>query len=257
MQHIIPVDLDRFPEGFHSEVLTLKTGISDSMVLFSRVPPGHHGPKLHTHAVDQVYYTVSGSMKVQLGTDVYTVTPGTTVLIPAGTPHCNWNDGDEDELHLELFSPFPGTDPAVIVRPAEPRHVPGAEKLVRKISDEGFLDISPGFKLHPLVQRDTGSKEARLYYAELAPASGGPELHFHDFDQFYFVLNGSLEVQIGNKKMTAGPKSLVVLPAGTVHANFNPGPGNEQHIAIITPEPARGERFDYGVEIVADPHRNG
>lgn len=254
MQHVIPVDLDSFPEGFHSEVLSLETGVRSSMVLFSRVPPGHHGPKMHTHAVDQTYFVVKGSMKVQLGTDVYDVTPGTLVFIPAGTPHCNWNDGTEDELHLEVLSPWPGTDPAVIVRPAEPRHVPDSEKLVRPVASENFLDISPGFKLHPLVQRDMGSRELRLYYAEFEPASGGPALHFHDFDQFYFILDGSLEVQIGNSRMVAGPMSLVVLPAGTVHTNFNSGPGVERHIAIITPEPAPGERFDYGVQILPDAH---
>jgi Cupin domain len=67
----------------------------DRMVLYSRVPPGYHGPKLHTHSVDQIYFVVSGSMRVQVGTQVSTV----MVLIPAGTPHCNWNDGTEDEQH--------------------------------------------------------------------------------------------------------------------------------------------------------------
>ena len=254
MRHVIPIDLDKFPEGFHSEPLTLAAGIDSSMILFSRVPAGKHGPELHTHAVDQIYYTVKGSMKVQLGTDVHTVTPGTLLFVPAGTPHCNWNDTDEDELHLEMMAPWPGTDPVVIVQPAEARHVPDTDKLVRKVTPEGFITISEGFKLHPLVQRTTGSTASRLYYAELAPGSGGPELHFHDFDQFYFVLEGSLEIKIGNKAMTAGPNSLVVLPAGTVHANFNAGPGIERHIAILTPEPAPGERFDYSVEVLPDYH---
>jgi mannose-6-phosphate isomerase-like protein (cupin superfamily) len=81
-------------------------------------------------------------------------------------------------------------------------------------------------------------------------------MHFHDFDQFYFVLEGTLEIRIGNRKMTAGPKSLVVLPAGTLHANFNPGPGIERHVALLVPEPREGERLDYGVEIVPERHRS-
>jgi mannose-6-phosphate isomerase-like protein (cupin superfamily) len=193
-------------------------------------------------------------MHVQLGTEVFTVTPGTLVLIPAGTPHCNWNDGTEDEQHLEILAPAP--PPESIVVPAEVRAVPGAGDLVRKVGPDSYRAISPGFTLQPLAQRSMGSQHARLYIAELEPASGGPRMHFHDFDQFYFVLEGSLEIHIGNRKMTAGPKSLVVLPAGSLHSNFNPGPGIERHVALLVPEPREGERLDYGVEIVPERHRS-
>jgi mannose-6-phosphate isomerase-like protein (cupin superfamily) len=250
----VPVDVQSFPEGFHSQPLSLASGVDSSMILFSRVPPGNRGPALHTHAVDQTYFVVSGSMHVQIGTDVHTVTPGTAVLIPAGTPHCNWNDGAEDELHLEILAPWPGNDPAAFVKPAEPREVADTDQLVRALTPEGFITIWDGFRLHPLVQRTTGASGARMHYVELAPTSGGPDLHFHDFDQFYFVLEGKLEIQVGTRTMTAGPNSLVILPAGTVHTNFNPGPGVERHLAILTPEPAPGERFDYTVEILPDLH---
>jgi mannose-6-phosphate isomerase-like protein (cupin superfamily) len=254
MRYAIPVDVQSFPDGFHSQPLSHTTGVDSSLILFSRVPPGSRGPQLHAHDVDQVYFTVSGSMQVQLGDDVHTVTPGTTVLIPAGTPHCNWNEGTEEELHLEVLAPWPGTDPSTFVKSAEPRHIPDTDKLVRRMTPEGFLTITEGFRLHPLVQRTTGAKGARMHYVELEPTSGGPDLHFHDFDQFYFVLEGSLEVKIGTRTMTAGPNTLVVLPAGTVHTNFNPGPGIERHIAILTPEPAPGDRFDYTVDILPDLH---
>jgi mannose-6-phosphate isomerase-like protein (cupin superfamily) len=254
MQHIIKVDLDTFPEGFHSRRLaTSATGIDSCMVLFSRVPPGHHGPKLHTHAADQLYYIVKGSMKVQLGTEVFTVEPGNLVFIPEGTPHCNWNDGTEDELHLEVFAPAP--PPENIVRPAELRTIPNASELIRKPRPDGYRTVWPGFILQQLAQRSTGSQSARLYIAEFGPASGGPKLHFHDFDQFYFILEGSMEIQVGNRKMTAGPNSLVVLPAGTLHTNFNLGPGTERHIALLVPEPPEGEKLDYRVELLlAESH---
>jgi mannose-6-phosphate isomerase-like protein (cupin superfamily) len=253
MQHIIPVDLKSFPEGFHSRRLAMSsTGIDSCMVLFSRVPPGHHGPKLHTHAADQLYYIVKGSMKVQLGTEVFTVEPGNLVFIPEGTPHCNWNDGTEDELHLEVFAPAP--PPENIVRPAEARTIPNAKDLIRKVKPDGYRTVWPGFILQQLAQRSTGSQCARLYVAEFGPSSGGPKLHFHDFDQFYFILEGSMEVQIGNRKMTAGPNTLVVLPAGTLHTNFNPGPGVEKHIALLVPEPPEGQKLDYRVELVDGLH---
>jgi mannose-6-phosphate isomerase-like protein (cupin superfamily) len=183
VQHVIQVDLSTFPEGFHSRRLaTSATGIDSCMVHYSRVPPGHHGPKLHTHSVDQIYFVVSGSMCVQLGTEVFTLTPGSLVLIPAGTPHCNWNDGTDDEHHLEILAPAPPAEG--IVLPAELRAVPNAGDFVRKVRPDGYRTSSPGFTLQPLAQRSTGSPHLRLYIAELQPASGGPRMHFHDFDQF-------------------------------------------------------------------------
>ena len=45
------------------------------------------------------------------------VEPHNLVIIPAGTPHWNWNEGTEDELHFELIVPTPpdGTPIAVPV----------------------------------------------------------------------------------------------------------------------------------------------
>ena len=95
-------------------------------------------------------------MQVQLGTEVFAVTPGTMVLIPAGTPHCYWNDGTEDELRPEVCAPAPPADNIVI--PAEPRAIRNAGDLGRQVRPDGYRTSSPGFTLQPLAQLATGSK---------------------------------------------------------------------------------------------------
>jgi mannose-6-phosphate isomerase-like protein (cupin superfamily) len=44
----------------------------------------------------------------------------------------------------------------------------------------------------------------------------GPE-ETHDADQILYVIEGEAEVRIGTKLATAGPGTLVTIPAGTPH----------------------------------------
>ena len=78
MRHVVPVDFGKFPAGFHSERLaTPQTGMDSCIAICSRVPAGHHGPKLHTHPADQFYYVMSGEGEISVGPT--TVTTATNV----------------------------------------------------------------------------------------------------------------------------------------------------------------------------------
>ena len=54
------------------------------------------------------------------------------------------------------------------------------------------------------------------------------------------------------KRFSAGPHTLVVLPAGVVHRNWNEGPGVETHLALLVPEHRAGEPILYPVDIKRD-----
>lgn len=246
MQHVIPVDFAKFPNGFHSEILAgPRTGVDGCYLICSRVEPGASGPKLHTHPADQFYYVLSGTTHVQLGTDEFDVGPDNLVFIPEGTPHCNWNPGKETEVHLEIIVPAPPWDS--IATPASPRRVPDAADLIRPLKRENFRGDK--FATQFLANRDTGSALAALQVAEVRPNAGGPSFHIHPFDQFYFVIGGTLNVEVGLKKYTAGPNTLVVLPAGVVHQNYNGGAGVEKHITVLVPHPEPGQPLDVPVEV--------
>ena len=72
------------------------------------MPPGTGTTSgLHVHPANQVYFILSGTMHVQLGTEEFVVGPNQLVVIPQGMPHWNWNAGAEDEVHFELIVPSP------------------------------------------------------------------------------------------------------------------------------------------------------
>jgi quercetin dioxygenase-like cupin family protein len=62
----------------------------------------------------------------------------------------------------------------------------------------------------------------------------GPPPHSHDWDEAFFVISGSVEFSYGEKTMTAGPGTLVHLPAGTIHG-FRYGAGGGEMLEITGP----------------------
>ncbi len=239
------VDVAAFPKEYHGEIIAGPTsGAESCYLIYTRVPPGGHGPALHTHAADQFYYVLSGTMNVQLGVDKFVVDPETLVFIPAGTPHMNWNSGSVSETHLEVI--VPPTPLESLASPASPRKVPNAKEYIRTINGE----LSQGRGLAGwLAGQSTGSKHAALREDEVQPGSGDSSPHFDPFDQFYFVIEGTMTVELGSQRLQAGVNTLVLIPAGMVHRSWNDGPGVERHITILIPEREPLGRFEHPVEI--------
>jgi mannose-6-phosphate isomerase-like protein (cupin superfamily) len=82
----------------------------------AQVPPGA-GTPLHLHTFDQFYFVLSGNMRLQIGLEEFSAGPNTYVLLPAGIPHRNWNEGPDMERHLNIQIPeqlpAPEADPPV------------------------------------------------------------------------------------------------------------------------------------------------
>lgn len=248
MRHIIPDRSAEFPETFKSLWLAgPDTGLESCGILISRCPPGHHGPRLHTHPVDQFYFVIEGETTVQIGTDVLKVPPMSLVRFPAGVPHCNWNETAEYERHLEVFAPAPPKDNVLSYHEGPVPTVPDVAGLVRRVLPDAWP--ARNFAPQHLAMRAWGSPHCRIYAARVNPGGHGPALHFHDFDQVYFILKGALQVQVGHVVERAEAGSLVVLPRGVVHTNWNADDAEEIHLTLLVPEPDEGVQFDYKVEV--------
>src|SRR5438874_1961678 len=124
MRYVHPVDFTVFPrDSFQSHRLAdASTGLDSCICICTRVPPGKGTTSgLHTHPIDQLYYVLTGTMHARVGDRTFVAQPETLVIIPAGTPHWNWNEGTEDEVHFELIVPPPPPgEPLVTPLAAEP-----------------------------------------------------------------------------------------------------------------------------------------
>lgn len=71
------------------------------------IPVGAGGPALHIHEFDQFYMVLEGTLSVEVGFEKYVVEPNHLVVLPAGVPHRQWNEGSVPERHVAILAPHP------------------------------------------------------------------------------------------------------------------------------------------------------
>ena len=100
---------------------------------------------------------------------------------------------------------------------------------------------SPGIA-QPLAGNVVGSETDGFLIAEWRDAGGPPgdrrliappHLHHHD-DEAWYVLEGTLHVQVGEKEVAAAAGSAVFVPRGMAHTYWNPGPGPARYLLVMT-----------------------
>ncbi len=184
---------------------------------------------------DRTLIVLGGALRVTTGGVGHDVEAHALAFLPAGTPHRLAPQGAACTL-LEIRGPQDEGSPPLCE--ADP---------VRRLRPENFT--KSGFAYQSLIDREGGSRHLRVNIVDVQPGSGSPDYHIHDFDQFYFILSGEMQVEIGHRRQVAAAGSFVHLPAGLVHRNYNAGPGVERHLTLIIPEPQTGAIFDYACTI--------
>jgi quercetin dioxygenase-like cupin family protein len=258
MQYVRPFDLTEATDtGFPGYRAQFLSHLESALVIASHIEEGGCGPGLHYHRSDQFYYLLRGSMTVQLGEDVHSVTAGTLVFIPAGLAHRNWNDGPGAETHFELIVPAPSPMAQIAIMVDTPADVPEQDRTerrgyLRRVDAAGSAEPFPGLLMQPLAGPGSGSLHTVVNYMELAPGGAGPGTHVHEFDQYYLVLDGELTVEVALQTHVVSADTLVVLPAGVPHRQYNAGEVTERHLAVLSPAPEPGRTWDSGVDFTTN-----
>jgi len=64
----------------------------------------------------------------------------------------------------------------------------------------------------------------------------GPALHMHpDFDELFYVMEGTLGFRIGDRAHQAGPGTVAFVPRGTPHTFANTTPEPARSLVLVTP----------------------
>jgi quercetin dioxygenase-like cupin family protein/catechol 2,3-dioxygenase-like lactoylglutathione lyase family enzyme len=132
-----------------------------------------------------------------------------------------------DELLLEKLTPFAAANgTATVVERNQPRFVPAGT---------GPAYWGPGDKITFLL---TGEQTGGAFFmAEvLVPPGGGPPPHTHRReDETFYLQEGTLTVQVGDKTLIASPGDCVYLPRGIMHCFKNTGDADAKFVVVITP----------------------
>lgn len=240
-----PLDLALYPEDlFCSQNLYFG---ERTTIMVSRDPARMRGPQAHYHDVeDQFFITLRGELEIDLGAEGHTMRPGSLAHMPAGTPHRHRNDGDVDELHLEILVPgFSALKAPGIVAVDEDSEWEAGGRVVRPPDVDAWWIPAPGVKVFvytdPSGARDPAvpeSKTTSIFVSRVEPGAGNSRMHLHRFDQYYYVTEGTLGVDIGLDSHEVGPDTLVVIPAGVPHRNRAVGDSLESHLTLNVPAPA-------------------
>jgi mannose-6-phosphate isomerase-like protein (cupin superfamily) len=72
----------------------------------------------------------------------------------------------------------------------------------------------------------------------LPEGSGAPRHLHHDHDETFYVVSGTLVVDVDGEVVTVGPGGLARATRGIAHSFRNPGPGDAVVLAMYDPAPS-------------------
>ncbi len=120
------------------------------------------------------------------------------------------------------------------------------EGLVRPVDD--LLAFDTGYPRHR-AQVLSQAESALVFASTVGEGGCAAGLHYHHFDQMYFLFEGQMSARLGDdvRELTVG--TFVHIPAGLAHCNWNDGPGQETHLEICAPSPAiPGSKLAFAVD---------
>jgi mannose-6-phosphate isomerase-like protein (cupin superfamily) len=124
--------------------------------------------------------------------------------------------------------------------------VPDRDAKVHSLAFAGQRVAPAEVLVDPLLKRKVGSKATDFVVLEQwdegSPPTtprGGIPLHSHrSEDEAWYVLEGRLRFRYGDREFDAPAGSGVLLPHGTPHTFWNPGPAPARYLLIVRPKTA-------------------
>jgi quercetin dioxygenase-like cupin family protein len=118
-------------------------------------------------------------------------------------------------------------------------------EYVRTLDEAKFNATSPDQRFtHVFLDHASGGKHCSINWIRTPAGGGSPAgLHTHVVDQIFYVLSGTMNIEVEGKEYLAPPGSLVVFPANVPHRNWNGGTEATVHLAFNAPMPDPNEPF--------------
>ena len=110
---------------------------------------------------------------------------------------------------------------------------------VRRVDRQALAAVGDGERFsQALLDQAAGATTCTINYIKTPAGSGSPAgLHTHDVDQIFYILEGTMSIEIEGQQYDAEPGTLVFFPKGVPHRNWNGGSTPTVHLAFNTPMP--------------------
>lgn len=112
-------------------------------------------------------------------------------------------------------------------------------EYVRKVDFEAIDNSGADARLtQKLLDHTSGAENCTINCIKTPAGGGSPAgMHIHDVDQIFYILSGTMSIEIEGKQYDCGPGSLIVFPTGVPHRNWNGTSEPTVHLAFNTPLP--------------------
>jgi mannose-6-phosphate isomerase-like protein (cupin superfamily) len=110
---------------------------------------------------------------------------------------------------------------------------------IRKVDMAAFAAAGADERVtQALLDHDSGGAHCQINCIRTPAGGGSPAgLHTHVVDQIFYILSGTMSIEIEGKEHECPPGTLVVFPAGVPHRNWNGGTEPTIHLAVNAPLP--------------------
>ena len=112
-------------------------------------------------------------------------------------------------------------------------------EYVRKVDFEAIDKSGAEERLtQKLLDHTSGAEHCTINCIKTPPGGGSPAgMHVHVVDQIFYILSGTMSIEIEGKQYDCFPGSLIIFPAGVPHRNWNGTQEPTVHLAFNTPLP--------------------
>ena len=134
-------------------------------------------------------------------------------------------DPDRDPQFVDAMDHSPPPDPLPIVRLADQKTQPTADRWYRVLVDD-----------------TVGSTQATQFVGSIPP--GRAPDHFHHYEEVLFILKGEGRMWAGETNTEIGAGSCIYLPKGQVHCIENTGDGELRLLGVFYPAGSPSVRYE-------------
>ncbi len=112
-------------------------------------------------------------------------------------------------------------------------------EYVRKVDFAAIDKSGPDERVtQALFDHKSGAQTCTINCIKTPAGGGSPAgLHVHPVDQIFYILSGTMSIEIEGQQHECPPGSLIVFPSGVPHRNWNAGTEPTVHLAFNTPLP--------------------
>ena len=104
----------------------------------------------------------------------------------------------------------------------------------------------PDYRKWNITREGDGTEKSNLSYSEVGKGTGSP-LHVHDIDELMVVLDGVIEVRLGDEIQQVGSGHTIVVPPNTPHSFRNVGQTNARILDFFpVSDPSKHTRYIEG-----------